>query len=97
MNEEKIELADVVQELREELMKATEAGEGQPLRFEVGEVKLEAQVVVTREAQGKGGVKFYVVNAEVAGKEQISRTQKVTLTLTPKGASGGVVNLASEG
>ena len=94
MDDDRIRLADVVKELREELVEATKAGEGQPLRFELGEVKLEAQVVVMRETQGKGGVKFYVLNAELAEKEQVSHTQKVTLTLTPKDvASGGTVEL----
>ena len=96
MTEERIKLADVVEQLRQELTEATAAGEGQALRFELGEVKLEVQVAVTQETQGKGGVKLYVLNAELADKEMVSRTQKVTLTLKAKHASGGSVSLAGK-
>ena len=95
--DDKIRLADVVQQLREELVEATQAGVGQALRFELGEVKLEAQVMVARESQDKGGVKFWLINAELADKEQTSRLHKVTLTLTPKTPAGGTVRLSDRG
>lgn len=93
MAEERIRLAQVLQELREELAEAMDAGQGQRLRFELGEVKLEAQMVVTREVQGQGGVKFWVLDAGVAAKQEASRLQKLTLTLTPKSEAGGKINL----
>ena len=96
MAEERIRLAQVVQELREELVEAMDASDGQRLRFELDEVKLEAQVVVTREAEGRGGVKFWVLDAGVAAKQQTSRLQKLTLTLKPKTAAGGSVRLRDE-
>ncbi len=96
MSEDRIRLAKVVEELREELIEAMVVGAGQPVRFDLEEVKLEAQVVVTRELGGKGSVKFWVLNAEAAGKEDVSRLQKVTLSLKPRRASGGAVQLGDE-
>jgi hypothetical protein len=93
MPEERIRLAKVVQELREELIEAMVVGAGEPVRFDLEEVKLEAQVVVTREVGGKGSVKFWVLNAEAAAKEDVSRLQKVTLSLKPKDRSGDTVRL----
>ncbi len=94
MADAKIKLAAFVQQLREELMAAMEAGEGESLRFDLEDVKIEAQVAVTREAEGKGGVKLWVLDAGLAGKLHSSRLQKVTLSLKPKTASGGSVRLA---
>jgi Trypsin-co-occurring domain 2 len=96
MAEEKIRLAQVIQELRDELVEAMDAGEGQRLRFELDEVKLEAQMVVTREVEGNGGVKFWLLDAGVAAKQQSSRLQKLTLTLKPKMPAGGSVRLRDE-
>lgn len=96
MAKEKIRLAQVVQELRDELVEAMDAGDGQRLRFELGEIKLEAQMVVTREAEGKGGVKFWVLDAGVAAKQQTSHLQKLTLTLKPKTDAGGSVRLRNQ-
>ncbi|MCP3956409.1 MAG: hypothetical protein GY719_01010 [bacterium] len=96
MAEGKIRLAAVVQQLREELIEAMAAGEGEELRFDLDDVKVEVQAVVTREAQGKGGVKFWVLDAEVAGKIQDSRTQKITLSLKPRRGPGGKVTLGDE-
>ena len=43
-----IPLADVIRELRRELLTAMKAGEGQRLRFEVQDLEIEMQVVVTK-------------------------------------------------
>ena len=52
MVEGKIRLAAVVRHLREELVEAMAAGQGEDLCFDLEDVKIEAQVVVTREAEG---------------------------------------------
>lgn len=93
MEKQRIALAEVVQNLRDELVTAVEAGKGRSLRFDLDEVKLEAQVVVSRESEGKAGVKFWVLDAGLADKEHLSRLQKVTLTLKPRDASGKAVKL----
>ncbi len=95
MSDSTIPLADVIQELRSELLAATAAGEGQELRFDVEELNLELQVVVT-----KGGVKFWVLNADssakVQGKYESSRLQKVSLKLKPKTADDEDVKLSAK-
>ena len=48
-------LAEAVESLRAELMKAVEAGKGQPMQFSVEPIELTAQVVVTKGADGKIG------------------------------------------
>ncbi len=91
MEESTIALAEVIQRLRDELQAATKLGEGQALRFDVKALILELQVVVTKSAEAKagakGGIKFWVLNAESSaeaqGKYEKSQLQKITLELTP--------------
>jgi len=51
----KIALAEMIDELRNELQTAVAAGEGEEIRFALGEVTLEAQVEVAKEGEGKAG------------------------------------------
>lgn len=104
MTESAIPLADAIRQLREELRLAVEAGEGQDLRFGIEELQLEMQVLVTKgasaKAGGKGGLRFWVLDAEAsgeaAGKYESSRLQKITLKLKPKTASGKTVDIAAK-
>ncbi len=105
MSEVTIPLAEVIQELRRQLLRATAAGTGQELRFEVQDLELELQVLVTRgagvKAGGSGGVKFWVLegkgSGEVSGSYESSRIQKVKLTLKPKPTSGGTFEVVADG
>ena len=54
-------LADTVTALRAELVKAMEAGKGEPIQSEVGTVTMEFAVEATADAEAKGGVRFGVV------------------------------------
>lgn len=93
----KIELAEMVQNLRSELEKALEVAEGQQIRFDLDEVTLEAQVQVSREASGKAGVKFWVFStAEAGGKVGQTQGHKVVLKLKPRTAAGGAIALGRE-
>lgn len=91
MSESEIPMAEVVRHLREELTSAVEAGKGQGLRFELQELEVEMQVVVSKGASGEfggeGGVKLWVVGkaaGKVAGSYESSQIQKVKLKLLPK-------------
>ena len=87
----KIALADMIEELRNELQDAVERGRERSIRFELGEVTLEAEVEV--EGEVKGGVKFWVFSGvEAAGRT--GRTQKISLKLLPKGEDGGPLDLS---
>jgi len=86
-------LADVVQDLRAELTKAIEAGEGSDLRFALGEIELELAVVVSKEGGGGGKLRFWVLEFGADGKVSAEHTQRITLKLTPtvRGQSGPVL------
>lgn len=83
-----IELGEVISELRRELQQAMDAGEGAPLRFELGPVELEATVVVEKSGGGGAKVRFWVI--ELGGNSKVSQssTQRIKLALQPRLASG---------
>ncbi len=72
-------LAEAVESLRAELMKAVEAGQGQPMQFSVEPIELTAQVVVTKGADGKIGWDLL----GVGGSYESASTQTLTLKLAP--------------
>jgi hypothetical protein len=79
-----IELAELIENLRGELSKARQAGEGEGLRFEVAKVELELTLVVSREGTGSGKVKFWVVEVGGEAKAASAATQRMKLDLTPR-------------
>jgi hypothetical protein len=86
-----IELAEVIGELRRELQQAMHAGQGQPLRFELGPVELEATVAVEKGGGGGVKVRFWVLELGGDAKASQASTQRVKLALQPRLASGGKV------
>jgi hypothetical protein len=84
-----IELAEVIGELRRELQQAMHAGEGEPLRFELGPVELEATVAVEKGGGGGVKVRFWVI--ELGGDAKASRasTQRIKLALQPRLTASG--------
>lgn len=85
---EKIALSEMIEQLREELALSKAKGHGEKIRFVPLEVTVEAQVTVTREASAKGGIKFWVVNAEAGGGGSSGQVQKIVLKLKPVGEDG---------
>lgn len=84
----KFQLAEVIQELRQSLAVAAEEGDGKDIRFNVNTVEVELQVAVEKSVSGKGGGKldFWVlggVDAEVSGNYKKAATHKIKLSLTP--------------
>lgn len=90
----RIALAEMVEELRQELQAAMEAGRGQEIRFQLSEVTLEAQVEVSREGGGTAGVKFWVAEIGASGGGSSARTQKLVLKLLPVNPRGETVRLS---
>jgi hypothetical protein len=90
----RIALAEMIEELRNELQTAVEAGEGKEIRFALGEVTLEAQVEVAKQVEGKTGVKFWLAEASAAGKASKAVTQKIVLKLRPVDADGDEIELS---
>jgi hypothetical protein len=83
-----IELGEVIGELRRELQTAMAAGAGEPLRFELGPVELEATVAVEKGGGGATKIRFWVVELGGDAKVSQSSTQRIKLVLQPRLASG---------
>lgn len=79
-----MELAKVIRDLRGELEEAIVTGEGEALRFEVGEIELELSVEI--DAGATVGAKARFVVAEVGARAGVDRTstQRIRLTLIPR-------------
>lgn len=93
----RIALAEMIEELRNELQTAVAAGQGKDVRFALGEVTLEAQVEVAKEGKGEAGVKFWLAEIGASGTASKAVTQKIVLKLEPVvGATGEVVYLGDE-
>ena len=84
-----IELAEVIGELRRELQQAMRAGEGEPLRFELGPVELEATVAVEKAGGGGAKVRFWVLELGGDAKASQTSTQRIKLALQPRLAASG--------
>jgi hypothetical protein len=84
---ESIRLRDAVQALRGEIMQAAEAASTQAVRFELGSIEMEFQVVVKREGGGNVKLGFHIFAADAAigasGKIADERVQKVKIVLNP--------------
>lgn len=84
-----IELARVITDLRSELGRAVAAGEGEPLRFELGPIELEVTFVVGHSEDGNGKVSFWIVEAGTDRTNSSATTQRIKLTLAPRLAGTG--------
>lgn len=91
-----VELAAAVRAVRDELMNAAEAADGETVRFDVGEIQMEFAVELRHDAGAKGGFKAWVVSADAEARTSRSRTHRVAFTLTPRNAeTGGRVEIGS--
>jgi Trypsin-co-occurring domain 2 len=80
---ERIGLAETVAALRAELAAAVASGADEEIQFPVGPVQLEFHVGVTKSAEGKGGLKFWVLELGGGGSRATETIQKLTVTLEP--------------
>lgn len=89
-------MAEAIEALRVELGAAADAAKGKDLRFEVGRVNVELEVVSERVTQGSGGLKFWVVELGAQRSRSDGRTHRVTVELTPQSGSGPLYTGDSE-
>ena len=98
-----IPIAAAIKSLRHELSEALSEGEGQSLKFDMGEIELTFQVEVSRDAQatveGKGGIKFGIVSlGEVSGsvdsKYSNEKVHTIKMTLNPVTQEGKSLELS---
>ncbi|MER6675121.1 trypco2 family protein [Streptomyces sp. NPDC000983] len=91
-----IELADAIEVVRDQLMLATARGNGQDVRFEVGDIHMEFTVELRTEATTGAKVRAWVVDAGADGTRARTRTHRVAFTLTPKDTrTGGSVEVGN--
>jgi hypothetical protein len=83
----KLELAEVIKALRDELYKAKQTGAGETLRFNVNSVDVEFETAVeyVGSAEAGGKIKFFVfdVDAKASGEYKNATTHKIKLSLQP--------------
>ncbi|MFD8159698.1 trypco2 family protein [Streptomyces malaysiensis] len=84
-----IELSEMIRELRREFTAALSESHGEPVRFELGPVEVEASVTVSKEAGGDAKLRFLVVETGTAAKLAHAETQRITFTLQPRLADTG--------
>ncbi|MFI7410175.1 trypco2 family protein [Streptomyces sp. NPDC049627] len=81
MADNRIELADAVQAVRDELITAAARSAGQDVTFEVGDIELEFSVELRKEVKGGVKVKAWVVEAGADAGGGSTRSHRVAVTL----------------
>jgi hypothetical protein len=84
MSDEPIGLAEAIGKVRTELAAARLEGEGEDLRFRLGEVHLQFEVQLTREGGGEAGIKLWVVSVGAKAGVTSGQTQTVTVSMVPQ-------------
>ncbi|GHH25924.1 trypco2 family protein [Streptomyces lanatus] len=85
----RIELADAIQTIRDELLTATRRSAGQDVVFELGDIQMEFTVEIRKEIKASSRVKAWVVDAGADGARTDGRTHKVSFTLRAQDARTG--------
>ncbi len=93
-----IGLADAITLLRDELVKAREAGVGQDVQFPVDSLTIELKVAATRSVDGKAGFSVPIANLGLGGSAAWQRETMQTVTVVfgrPVDRDGNPLKVAS--
>jgi len=82
-SENGVPLADFIRHIKSQLLEAVAARDPKEPALALEKVKLEMDVQSKVDSSVKGGVKFWVINADAARTAVGGTTQKVTLELSP--------------
>ncbi|MCP4696835.1 MAG: hypothetical protein GY862_08295 [Gammaproteobacteria bacterium] len=93
---DKLLLSDMLLALRHELQEAQTKAAGQNLKFSVEDIELEVKVATSAKAVGKGGVKFWVYNAEAGGKIGTETMHTIRLKMKPESADGSPLQVSGQ-
>ena len=96
MDIQKLGLKETLEALRIEISESILDSDGKEIRFEMGEIELEIQVVVEKSKEGKGGVKFWVVEMGGVARNIDAITHKIKISLNPKWQDGKLVLTGSD-
>jgi hypothetical protein len=88
-----IGLSEVIRALRAELDEAVHAAEGERIQFDATAIEMEFQVGVTKSADAKAGIRFWVLELGAGGSRTSESLQRVKLSLEPVLAGGGRVKI----
>ncbi|MCP4702439.1 MAG: hypothetical protein GY862_37105 [Gammaproteobacteria bacterium] len=88
---EKLQLSDMLVALRRELLDAQCKAANENLKFSVEELEVEVQYTTSTEGVVKGGVRFWVYNAEAGGKIASQTVHKLKLKMKPELSDGDEV------
>lgn len=88
---DEIGLTEAIAELRREVARAVASGSSEDMRFEVGEITMTFEVAVERGVGGKGGIKFWVVEAGGEASKSTTKTHSLSIPLTPKRRDGSPI------
>ena len=77
------ELGDTIAAVRDQLIKAQEAGRAAGLLFRVGPVELDFEMAVSYTGGGQAGVRIYVVTLGAKAEVTSGSTHHVKVTLQP--------------
>ena len=92
-----IDLAETIEALRAELRKAVLAGDDAEIQFPVTGVQVEFQVGVKKNADGKAGIKFWLVELGAGSGYAHESVQKVTVNFgAPVDRSGTPIKVARQ-
>ncbi len=93
-----IDLAEAIEQLREELGQAQDAGANQQLQFEVDEVEVEFLVDIRKDASVGAKVRIAVVEVDADGRFGLGASHRLTFKLKAKdnATGGGSVELGRE-
>ena len=83
-----IPLGRAITDLRAELLEALREGAGKELRFRLKPIELELSGGITGSLDGRGGVKFWVLELGGGAKLENATTHKLKLVLEPLGSEG---------
>ncbi|WP_327350467.1 trypco2 family protein [Streptomyces sp. NBC_01304] len=91
MQGDEIGLAEWIAALGDELERAQRLRAARDIKFEVGASELEIEVTTSRDLEGKGEVKFWVLGSGSASRKTTEGSRaRITLSLTPEGPTGRV-------
>lgn len=87
----KIGLKETLESLRAELSESILMAQDKDVRFEVGQIELEFQITIEQTAEGKGAIKFWVVELGSGVSNKDSIVHKVKIPLKPVMRDGSSV------
>jgi len=90
----RIPLAAAVKALREQLLEAMRVGAEKDLKFALGPIEMEFDIVASWTGDVHAGVKFWVVDAGAKGTRASEATHRLKLTLQPVSVAGGDVSIS---